>query len=46
MFFDEFSNGNMEVFVCVVFIRADQRDGLLLYCPFVVVDNASGKANT
>ena len=42
---DEFSNGGIEIIVCAVFIRGDQRDRLLLYCPFVVVDNASGRAN-
>ena len=31
--------------LCVVFIRVDQRDGLMLYCLFVVIDNASETAN-
>ena len=42
---DEFSNGGIEIIVCAVFIRGDQCDRLLLYCPLAAVDNISGRAN-
>ena len=39
-------NWGTEIIVCAGFFRAVQRNRLSCHCPFVVVDIASGRANT